>query len=284
MVSSYGRVLSFVTFFMRPDAIVCDSRAYLEIRCGHKTEVTTELPWRRRESLTSNFNHPSFEGTGAPMLQKKSNSDHALALFKALLSEVGGGALASLLGDYLQRHSEKSIQKAMEFLSERVQKLEQRLDPEAVNEDDLAELYKSWLWSIIRSHRESKLKTATSILVNLLLREGDPEKLSYTELDHFARCVETLSSGALEVLGEVMRAAGTGVGVDLDTTYRMEFRDLSNRLPKHSPHLLMGLVAELDRANLLHCRDVPPIKTPDYGNYPVELTPLGKQFAQFLLT
>ena len=71
---------------------------------------------------------------------------------------------------------------------------------------------------------------------------------------------------------------------DLDTKpYGMNFFVLSDRFPEHSPHLLMGLVAELDSANLLHRGDVPSIQTPDYGNYPLNLTPLGMQFAQFLL-
>ncbi len=220
------------------------------------------------------------------MPPKKNNSDHALAVIKAGLSAVPGvgGPLASLLGDYVPTHTERSIEKAIELLGKRLEELEQRIDLEALNKDDLAELFKSCYLSIVRTHRESKLKAATSILANLLLREGDPEKLSYTELDHFARCVETLSSGAVEVLGEVVCAADSAGCADLDTKpYGMNFFVLSDRFPEHSPHLLMGLVAELDSANLLHRGDVPSIQTPDYGNYPLNLTPLGMQFAQFLL-
>ena len=163
------------------------------------------------------------------MPPKKSNSDHAVAITKALLSLApGGGALASLLGDYLPIHSEKSLERAMELLRERLEELDQRIDLEAVNKDDLAELFKSCYLSILRSHRDSKLEAATAILANLLLREGDQEKLSYTKLDHFARCVETLSSGAVEVLGEVMCAAGTEGSVDSDTKpYVMNFDALS---------------------------------------------------------
>lgn len=52
----------------------------------------------------------------------------------------------------------------------------------------------------------------------------------------------------------------------------------------HSPSLLMGLVGELDGFNLMHRAGVPSIRTPDYGNYSLEVTPLGARFAEHLLS
>ena len=216
----------------------------------------------------------------------KSKSDHSLAVIKASLSLVPyvGGAIASLVGDYVPTSTERSINRALELLRERLEEFEQRIDVEAVDKDDFAELFKSCYLSIVRTHRDSKLKAATAIIANLLLKEGDPDKLTYTELDHFSRCVETLSSGAIEVLGSVVHAARLEERVDLDVnSYRINFGDIRVRFPEHSPELLMGLVAELDRANLLQRSDIPVIKTPNYGNYPVSLTPLGMRFSKFLL-
>ena len=193
------------------------------------------------------------------------------------------------MNDYIPTATEKTRDRAIKFLRTRLEELGQRIDAEAVNKDDFAELFKSCYLSIVRSHRDEKLKAATGILANFLLREGDTDKLSYTELDHYARCVETLSSGAVEVLGMVVRIAHSGSRLfeesKLDWTinsYEMNFGDLRTRFPQYSPELLMGLVAELDRANLLH-RGVPGIRESDYANYTVELTPLGQRFARFLI-
>ena len=217
---------------------------------------------------------------------RKDTSVHVLAAVKAGLSLVPGigGALASLVGDYIPTATDKSRERAVELLAIRVRELGDRIDVEAVNKDDFAELFKSCYLSIVRSHRDDKLKAATGILANLLLREGDPDKLTYTELDHFARCVETLSSGAVEVLGEAVKTAHSARRVDLEKkSHRMDFGNLRKRFPGHSPDLLMGLVAELDRANLLHRGGAPMIEIENYENYPLKVTPLGARFAQFLL-
>ena len=217
---------------------------------------------------------------------KKSKSDRSLAIIKAglALTPFVGGAIASLVGDYIPTATERSINRALELLGKRLKELEHRIDVEAVDKDDFAELFKSCYLSIVRSHRDSKLKAATAIIANLLLRESDPDKLTYTELDHFARCVETLSSGAVEVLSSVVHAAYSEGRVDMEVkSHSMNFGDIRNRFPEHSPDLLMGLVAELDRANLLQRSGTPMIKVSDYGNFPVELTPLGVRFSRFLL-
>ncbi len=170
----------------------------------------------------------------------------------------------------------------MELLSERVEELRDRIDAEAVDKDDFAELFKSCYLSIVRSHRDEKLKAATAILANLLLREGDPDKLTYTELDHFARCVETISSGAVEVLCIFVRDPDLGLDRTMDSR-RLNFGDIQPLFPQYSPDLLLGLISELDRANLLHRGSASGMEKLNYENIPVRITPLGKRFARFLL-
>ncbi|MCY3829855.1 MAG: hypothetical protein OXF89_12030 [Rhodospirillaceae bacterium] len=217
---------------------------------------------------------------------RKDPSEHALAAIKAGLSLVPGvgGALASLVSDYIPTATEKSRARATELLRKRLNELGERIDVEAVDKDEFAELFKSCYLSIVRSHRDEKLRAATAILANLLLREGDPDKLTYTELDHLSRCVETLSSGAVEVLATVVQEASLERRQKAAAKLlRMNFGDIHKRLPQHSPELLLGLVAELDGANLLHRGNTPMIELGHYENYPVTLTPLGLRFARFLL-
>ena len=110
------------------------------------------------------------------------------------------------------------------------------------------------------------------LLANLLLQENDPERLSYTELDHFAHSLDSLSIGAIRTLGEVHRMSSSGIGMFSDQSFRFNFEDLQRRL-----------VGELNAMNLVHLAGVPSIRTSEYGNYPIELTPLGTRFLTHVL-
>ncbi|OEU66532.1 MAG: hypothetical protein BA863_04775 [Desulfovibrio sp. S3730MH75] len=219
-------------------------------------------------------------------MPSKNKSDLALALFKAGVSAVPvvGGSIASLVGDYIPSATEKSKNRAIELLEKRLKELEGRLDPSNVNKDQFAELFKSSYLSIVRSHNDAKLRAATNLIANILLEKGDIEKLSYTELDHFARCVENLSSGAIEVLSVAVRMAKKDRKVVLETSdFRMNFSELKAMFSNMTPSLLMGLIGELDSANLLHRKGTPTITAGEYSNYPIELTLLGVRFVKHIL-
>lgn len=210
----------------------------------------------------------------------------ALSTIKSGLSAVPlvGGPLASLLGDALQSHTDHALQRAIELLSERLLALEGRIDLNAVDRDELAELFKSCYLVIVRTHHEQKLKAATALVANVLLRTDDPERLSYTELDHFVRCLDSLSIGAIEVISVVCNLAGPNNLAMLEADpFRVNFDSLRAKMPKTTPDLLMGLVGELNALNLLHVAGIPSIREPEYANYPIELTALGARFVARLL-
>ena len=86
---------------------------------------------------------------------KKSKSDHTLALVKASLSAIPvvGGSIASLVGDYIPSSTERSIDRALELLRNRLEELGDRIDVGAVNKDDFAELFKRGLYTkVMKSH------------------------------------------------------------------------------------------------------------------------------------
>jgi hypothetical protein len=213
----------------------------------------------------------------------KSKSDHAIAIVKAGLNLVPGvgGALASLIGDYVPTHTQRSIETAIGMLKEDLNTLGERIDLNNVNRDEFAELFKSCYLSIVRTHQEKKLRAAVGLLSNILLKEGDADKLSYTELDHFARCIESLSIGAVEVLGHAAKLASQGRrNRSSSGDVMIDFGELRAQMPGISPHLLMGLVQELNSCNLLHIRQYPSvgIESDPYGNYPIVYTSLGSRF------
>lgn len=220
------------------------------------------------------------------MSSKKTKSDHALAVIKAGVSAIPcvGGSIASLIGDYVPSATQRSIETAIEILNQKVEQLGDRIDPDAVNKDEFAELFKSCYLSIVRTQQRAKLNAAAGLIANILLRKDDPEKLTYTELDHFARCLETLSIGAIEILGHAVGIARKSKPNEYKAQpVRFDFEDLKGRMPQTDAFLLMGLVGELNSMNLVHLAGAPQIATPAYANYPVQLTPLGVRFCERLL-
>jgi hypothetical protein len=217
---------------------------------------------------------------------KKTAGDHALAVIKAGLNAVPvvGGSIASLIGDYILTATQKTIERTLDTIRAQVEQLGDRIDPESVNRDEFSELFKSSYLVIARTHHEAKLRAAAALVVNILLRKGDPDKLSYTELNHYARCLDQLSSGAVEVLAHAVRVAeSVAPGRLAESSVSITFNDIRGQALQIAPSLLMGLLGELDAHNLVHRAGVPTIRTADYGNYLLEVTPLGGRFAKHLL-
>lgn len=213
-------------------------------------------------------------------------TDHTIAIFKAGLNAVPyvGGPLASLLGDYIPTATQRNVQKAVASLETQLTALAERIDVDAVNKEEFAELFKTSYLVIVRSHHEARTHAATRLVANILLRDGDAEKLTYTELDHFARCLDQLSIGALRVIANAVQTAEKQVpGFLAHKSVPIVFEQIQANLPDLSPSLLMGLIGELDSFNLMHRAGVPSIRMPDYGNYSLEVTPLGARFVNHLL-
>lgn len=211
-------------------------------------------------------------------MQHKSARDHILAVLKAGANAVPmvGGPLASLIGDYIPTATQRDTERALELLGEKIAALGTRVDVESVNKDEFSELFKSCYLVIVRTHQEEKLRAAANILANLLLRPNDPAKVSYSELDHLIRCAENLSIGAISALGAARRVATTaGQG----SQGHFQFSQLHETLAQMDSALVMSLVSELRAFNLIHVQE-PSIRMPNYANYLIELTPIGRRFIE----
>jgi DNA-binding HxlR family transcriptional regulator len=201
-------------------------------------------------------------------MPKRSLSDHFLIAAKAGIAAVPvvGGSLEVLLDEYLPEQAAKAAERTMNLLAEKILALGDRVDHDMIAKEDFAELFRSAMQVGARTSRETKLRAAANILANQLLREGDRAKSSYEELDHFVRIVETLSIGALTVLGAAQRAAG-------------RFDQLRSILPEMEPSFLMSLVSELRAFNLIRVQEG-AIRMPDHGGVLLEITPVGKRFVE----
>jgi hypothetical protein len=206
--------------------------------------------------------------------------DAGLVGIKAILGAIPlvGGSLASLV-ELIPSATQRNTEKALGFFGEKISVLENRIDVGAVNRDEFSELLKSCLIVMGRTHREEKLHSAANILANLLLRQGDPAKVPYEELDHLVRCLDALSIGAIAVLGATRQLA-TSQPASQTMRIRIEFSQLhQQKFPQMEASLVMSLVSELNALNLLTL-DIPAIKISEYGNYALELSPIGKRFVE----
>ena len=216
----------------------------------------------------------------------KSKADHFVAIAKAGLSVVSpvGGAIASLISEYIPSATMRAEESAIKQLGERLSAMEDRLDPDAVNREEFAELFKSSYLIFVRTHQSEKVEAALSIIENILLRDSDPQKMSFDELDHFSRAIDSLSIGAYHVLAEAYRIAMDTRVKDAETqSHSITFDSLRNAMPDTEPSLLMGLVGELNAMNLLHLPGSPTVRTPGYGNYSVELPAIGAAFVERIM-
>src|ERR1700721_527290 len=203
-------------------------------------------------------------------------SEHALAAAKAAVNLIPfvGGTIASLISDYVPSSTQRSIDRGMVLLGERLKSVEDRIDPEAVNKDEFAELFKSCYLIFVRTNQEEKLRAAASLLTKLLLKPGDPVKVPYEELDHLIRCVDSLSIGAIVFLNVVK-----DLTMWPQSKNRVDFGTVSSCFTARDSSLLMSLATELDSLNLIHIIE-PAMSVPNYGNYGLILTPIGDRFVE----
>jgi hypothetical protein len=215
------------------------------------------------------------------MAEKKAQ-DHVISLVKAGLNAVPvlGGPIASLVGDYIPSSTDRCLNEFITSFSTRLATLEARVDTIHIDKDEFAELFKSAYLVVVRSHRKEKLEGAARLLSNILLREGDVEKLTYTELDHFIRALEGLSSGALTLHGKIVRFARAEIArSNLQRQFSMTLGHLSSVVGESNLSLLSGLCRELVSWGLVNLK-VPQVNAQDYTIHNVELTELGIRFAE----
>jgi hypothetical protein len=192
--------------------------------------------------------------------------------------------------EYAQIAHEESIRLAVEAIDNRVAKLQDRVSVDAVRRDEFVDLLKSWAATVQRTQYEEKLTAAGNVLANAMLRDGDHEKLTYSELDHFTRCLEQLSLKAIHVLHAIINRANLGrrPAETHRRNVRFEFVRLREDLNGIDPDLLMGLLGELNSFGLIFLPSEPGVSMGQegerkYHNHAIESTPLGYRFKAYIL-
>ena len=135
--------------------------------------------------------------------------DKTLTLIKAAVAAVPyiGGSIVSFIGDQVTNEKFHVLESMIESLTDRINKLESRIDPTVLQNEKTKVILERCYKSIVNNSETGDLNSAIAIMSNVLLKESDPEKIEYTELDHFSRCVAELSAGAMSVFVNVVNIA-----------------------------------------------------------------------------
>lgn len=215
----------------------------------------------------------------------QAKSAGVMPLVQAMVGCLGpaGAFLSTWVSARLQESTNESIDLSLRLLRARLERLEGRVADAIEDESETAELIKLWIWVASRSHHESKLRAAANLVANHLLKKSDRERLTFSETDLFMHSLDSLSVGALEVLLTAHELAKFETRADPSRELvRVDFGRIHQRMPATDSSLLMGMIGELDRFNLLHKLGSPGVRQENYQNYPIEMTPLGWRLVGFI--
>lgn len=179
------------------------------------------------------------------------------------------GGTGGHLFEYASEATKESLEQFKDEVLRRVRTLEKTGDTH-INRDEFTELFKSAHLVALRSIQSERRQAAVEILANLFLKPGDDSKLSYNELEHFMRALESLSLAAISAFSRLFRITG-GSG-----RHAPSIDTLKDQLSL-DPHLLMGLMRELESWGFVDL-STPQVKTQNYGNSSATLSELGSKF------
>ena len=122
------------------------------------------------------------------IITKKSKLDHIVNSIKAICATNPFTAvIASLINDYVPKSYDISLNNFIYDIKDSLERLENRIDTDAINKDEFAELFISCCSGVTKTNKRIKIRIFARMFTNIMLKEGDYEKISYSELDHLVR-------------------------------------------------------------------------------------------------
>lgn len=196
-------------------------------------------------------------------------------------------ALYEFLGDLRSLYEKQSNDALLRQFGRELHRLRGRIvDVQHRNEQlerHLSEVVTQALIIARRSHNPVKLEAAARLMANALLRDGDSELIEHAERQLFLNALESLSDAAIVLVVRVHQNLSQQDKSKLQSELvRADFLEQRRALPQLEDSLLMGVVSELDRFNLLQKIGTPTVRTGNYDNYPIHITPLAVRFVRFV--
>lgn len=213
------------------------------------------------------------------------------SLIKTALSALPpyGGAVASILGDYINGRRFKSLEDTINFIKIRLTHMESRINEEELenNKNHTVELFQNCMIIAASTVNEDKLKILAAIVVNSLLATSDSERISFSELDLFSRCVDNISGDSIQVLCALYKAAKPSEHKrHAGLLHHVSASDVMSNLSQDVDiHLCRSLLKELSNCHLAELSSNTGARGPDqaYASNNIWLTPQGESFTERLI-
>ena len=121
--------------------------------------------------------------------------------------EPTAAAASAFVGSLVQSHINRQLEETQRVFREQLTQFQRRVDEDFVKEHELeiSEIAHYCVVTAARTVYEEKKRAAANILWNACFKPSDPDKVALNELDHFGRCLESLSLDAIHVLREAVR-------------------------------------------------------------------------------
>lgn len=211
-------------------------------------------------------------------------NDHIVNLTKALTAglPVIGGPLSSLIGDYVPTSSRLNEAKFLECLSEKVEKLGERITLTKIDKREFSELFKECYFIALKASRDQKINACANILANNLLDSPDNKKLHFDELELYAKVLDNISFGAVSILKEIVDMSPKSNSFGWET---LSFGRVLGEIRKKQDidsSLTFALVSELSIYKFI-ILEPGSYRSPTNAAYKVTLTDLGVRFVGVIM-
>lgn len=172
---------------------------------------------------------------------------HAALRAAAQANPVSAFFIAGI-DSYLGHDRDQRTSAAFREFAEKIALLENRLDANAMKREGYADIFSAVSETIDSTNHQVKIDAAVNILVNAGLKEGDPAKVDYSELEFFAAVVRSISNGALHCLGQIVKHDRAQSSRSLPRT---DVQVFTRSNPVWHPDFVIGLFRELEQYNFV---------------------------------
>lgn len=183
------------------------------------------------------------------------------------------GVAGFLTGTFYRKRHEKVLADLKKMSAETIKTLEGKISMDYLKSDDFLVFISNAMTEMVRMKNIEKLKNFRSAILSGIVRTDLEEGKKHLFIDGLSN----LSNYNIELLG-VIHSMFNVDKYDLRTS----FKHIQVRSGNKDSGYLMANLKALNRYNFVELQNTPDVVEPEYANFPVIYTRLGKEFISFI--